>query len=129
MVQVIGSAIVTGAISAASALAGLEAQLARYQKQLSECVNCDSSKTTEGKAQIQSISSIINDVRARIDKVTGVDARSKTSALTSSTAIEVNNNGAAATPTSKINGDVRHVALIAFNLALGGIGSNVDVLA
>ena len=49
--------------------AGLEAQLVRYQKELADCVNCDSAKTPEGKAQIETISNKISEVRARIDEI------------------------------------------------------------
>ncbi|MET3107648.1 hypothetical protein AAKU67_001908 [Oxalobacteraceae bacterium GrIS 2.11] len=124
MVQTIGSNLATGASSSGSALPGLEAQLKKYQKQLSECVNCDSSKTTEGKAQIQSISSSISDVKARIDKVTG--GGNKTPAHAVNAPAEINNSGVVALPTGKATGDAGPTAAIS---ALGSIGSNVNVRA
>ena len=51
-----------GAPSAAS----LQAQLQRYQKQLSDCVNCASAKTPQGKADIEAISARISQVQQRI---------------------------------------------------------------
>lgn len=52
----------------------------------SECVNCASSKTAEGKAEIQEISGRIGEIRERIDKVTGVKASGETTQLATSTA-------------------------------------------
>ena len=50
--------------------AGIEAQIARYQKELSDCVNCASANTPEGKAKIEAISSKISTAEARIAQVT-----------------------------------------------------------
>jgi hypothetical protein len=44
----------------------LQARLERYQKQLSDCVNCASAKTPEGKADIENISAQISQVKQRI---------------------------------------------------------------
>jgi hypothetical protein len=46
--------------------ASLQAQLQRYQQQLSDCVNCASAKTPQGKADIQAISARINEVKQSI---------------------------------------------------------------
>ncbi len=88
MVQAIGSPAAYGAANSGAGTAGLQAQLARYQKQLSECVNCESSKTAEGKAEIQAISGRISEVKERIDKVAEVKAESGPAALGRSTAAE-----------------------------------------
>jgi hypothetical protein len=45
MVQAVGGTTATSAFSGPAKAAGLEYQLQRYQKQLSECVNCASAKT------------------------------------------------------------------------------------
>ena len=72
MVAAVGSASVS-AVSATSGggfgTAGLEAQIARYEKQLADCVNCSSAKTPEGKKAIAEISNKISSARARIDEV------------------------------------------------------------
>lgn len=68
-----------------AATARLEAQLARYQKQLSDCVNCDSSKTAEGKAQIEAISAKISALKERIDKVGEANTDNRSSELATST--------------------------------------------
>ena len=59
-----------GAPSAAS----LQAQLQRYQKQLSDCVNCPSSKTPQGKADIQAISARISQVKQSIEQAANAQA-------------------------------------------------------
>lgn len=50
-------------------MASLEAQLARYQQELSNCVNCDSANTAEGKETIQALSNKISSVKARIEAI------------------------------------------------------------
>ncbi|MES2102968.1 MAG: FlxA-like family protein [Pseudomonadota bacterium] len=71
MVQAIASnpGAANTAGSAGSANAALQAQLERYQKELSDCVNCASAKTPEGKTQIDDISSKISELKSRIEKV------------------------------------------------------------
>src|SRR5450830_451319 len=44
----------------------LHAQLQRYQKQLSDCVNCASAKTQAGEANIEKISAQISQIKQRI---------------------------------------------------------------
>jgi hypothetical protein len=46
---------------------GLRAELARYEKALSECVNCATAQTTEGQQEIQRLSSEIARLKARIE--------------------------------------------------------------
>lgn len=80
MVQAISASDTATAASAAggqaaAAAAALEAQLAQYQQQLSDCVNCDSSKTLEGKQQIQTISSKISAVKKNIEQAKSVSAQ------------------------------------------------------
>jgi peptidoglycan hydrolase CwlO-like protein len=48
---------------------GLDAQLARYKQELSDCVNCASAKTASGKAEIAAIASKISAAEARIEKL------------------------------------------------------------
>ena len=69
MIQATGLTAANSTPGAAVSAAGLEAQLARLQKELSECVNCASANTTEGKAKIQAISDKISVVNARLDAV------------------------------------------------------------
>jgi len=48
----------------------LRADLTRLEKQLSDCVNCSSAKTPEGKRNIQDLSTRIGDLKARLNVVT-----------------------------------------------------------
>ncbi|MEJ7805693.1 MAG: hypothetical protein WKG03_07210 [Telluria sp.] len=67
MVQPIGVAGAAGIVAGSvPAFASQQAQLQRYQKQLSECINCASASTSKGKAEIDAISARIGEVKARI---------------------------------------------------------------
>ncbi len=69
MVAAIGSAGLSSASFASSPTAGLEAQITRYQKQLADCVNCDSAKTAQGKENIQELSNKISAAKAKIEEI------------------------------------------------------------
>ncbi|MYM21947.1 hypothetical protein GTP46_04710 [Duganella sp. FT135W] len=69
------SAITLGSPPAASTYStgvrssvSLQAQLQRYQKQLSDCVNCASAKTSQGKADIEAISERISQIKRAIEQ-------------------------------------------------------------
>jgi hypothetical protein len=62
MLQAINSSSPTPA----PAFASLQAQLQRYQQQLSECINCASAATPEGKADIEAISARIGQLKGRM---------------------------------------------------------------
>lgn len=81
MVQAIGGTATNTTYASPGKAAGLEYQLSRYQKQLSECVNCASAKTPQGKADIEAISGKISSLRLRIDEVvSGITTRPPESA-------------------------------------------------
>lgn len=46
----------------------LNAQLARLQTELSNCVNCSSANTLDGKAKIQEVAAQISDIKTRIQQ-------------------------------------------------------------
>lgn len=58
----------TPAVQGAGGTGGLDAQLARYEKQLSECVNCASAKTPEGKQAIDDWYGKIHDIKAKLEE-------------------------------------------------------------
>lgn len=66
MLAALGSSTASHSYSPGASLSGLEAQVARYEKKLGECLNCASSKTSAGKAEIQTISDQISVLKARI---------------------------------------------------------------
>ncbi len=65
----IGSSSLSGVSGGQSSRAALRAEVVRYQKQLSDCVNCSSSKTLEGKAHIQELSTRISVDQQRIKQI------------------------------------------------------------
>lgn len=68
MVSAIGSSSLPNPASTDLSSAGLTAQLGRYQKELSECVNCSSAKTSEGKIKITELSGKISELKTRIEE-------------------------------------------------------------
>jgi hypothetical protein len=62
----------------AKSTGGLEAELAQYRKQLSECVTCATANTPEGRREIQRIENQIRAITTRIEAArqpkTGSDA-------------------------------------------------------
>lgn len=56
-------------VNPAAQLAGLEAQIAQYKQQLSDCVNCDSATTVAGQTAIEELSSKIKVTRERLDTI------------------------------------------------------------
>jgi hypothetical protein len=69
MIQATGSSAISGTTGTSTPTAGLDAQLARYGKELSECVNCESAKTPEGKEAIQAASDKISAVKTRLEEI------------------------------------------------------------
>lgn len=79
MISPLSSSSQFGAGPSASALT---AQLQRYQKQLSDCVNCPSANTPESRTTAELLSNKIAETRQLIEKVTtpGPAAQSKETA-------------------------------------------------
>jgi hypothetical protein len=90
MVSAIGSSYtpVVHSSSVAST-AGLEAQIARDEKELSACVNCASAETKQGQADIQALSNKINTAKARLAQIDAASLAEQTTATNSPTATEV----------------------------------------
>lgn len=65
------TAYTAGAGAGAPSPTSLQAQLQRYEKQLSDCVNCASAKTPQGKADIDTISARISQVQQRLAQLDG----------------------------------------------------------
>jgi hypothetical protein len=70
MLSAIGSSIYASPAGTGPSVVGLQAQLDRYQKELSDCTNCSSAKTLEGRQSIQTLSNQIGEIKARIEAVT-----------------------------------------------------------
>jgi len=69
MLNAIGSSTYTNPAGTGTPTAGLESQLARYQKELSNCVNCDTANTRAGRETIQTLSNRISQIKARIEAI------------------------------------------------------------
>jgi hypothetical protein len=65
----IGSGSFSGAVGSCVSKAALHAEVARYQKQLSDAVNCPSSKTLEGKTHIQELTNKISVDQEQIRRI------------------------------------------------------------
>ena len=70
MISSIGSSPTYDLNSISKPTTGLDAQIARYKMELSDCVNCESAKTAKGKTKIQAIS----------DKLTALTAQTENAA-------------------------------------------------
>lgn len=68
MVQAISSSVsAPGGASGGPSAASLQAQLQRFQQQLSDCVNCASAKTPEGKTAIREAAAKVSQVTQKLD--------------------------------------------------------------
>ena len=68
MVQLVGITSSMAYAGSGTSAAGLQGQLARSEKELADCVNCASAKTTEGRQKIEAISQRISQIRERIEQ-------------------------------------------------------------
>lgn len=126
MVSAIGSSPAYGNVPATgAATAGLESQITRYKKELSDCVNCASARTPEGKAKIQAIAAKIGAAEARIEKITSSGSASH--AIVSSTASASVAKPFA--PASTAQGPDKIEAALTPRGAGSTTGSRVDVFA
>ncbi len=78
MVAPIGATSAYATVPSADPATTADAQIVSYKKELSDCVNCDSAGTAEGKANIQSILDKINAAQERIARA--AEAKSSGSA-------------------------------------------------
>ncbi|MDQ1831184.1 hypothetical protein [Massilia scottii] len=69
----------------------LQAQLQRYQQQLSDCVNCASADTAQGKSDIQAIAARITQVQQRIAQESGAAATPATATASALSATPASN--------------------------------------
>jgi hypothetical protein len=81
MVQAVSSNLAPSASRSDGAQPGtaaaLQAELDKYEKQLSDCVNCASAKTEAGKQNIQEISQKIGDLKTQLKQLPTTDAPQK----------------------------------------------------
>lgn len=82
MVSAIDSSSVSAyAAPVVTSTAGIEAEIARYKKELSSCLNCESADTKQGQADIQSLSNKISIAEARLKESAMASSGSQVAAL------------------------------------------------
>jgi TolA-binding protein len=69
MLQAIGSPSTGGLLRSVGRSAGQSSELAKLEKELSACVNCESAKTREGQAKIEALTQKISQVQQRVNEV------------------------------------------------------------
>jgi len=72
--------------------AGHDAELAKLQKELSDCVNCNSAKTSEGKTKIQAVAGKISAIKAKDEASNNVAAVNQTITLSHGEYIQASSN-------------------------------------
>lgn len=112
MSSAIGSRAISGAGGYMSRVA-LRAELTRYQKQLSDSINCSSAKTLEGKAHIQELSGKISVDQRHIRQIeaAGTTAHdpSASNVITTATVDTYSNAGATIASSSQAEGELVNV--------------------
>ena len=90
MLSAVGSSTSPNTTGTNQSAVALQAQLDRFQKQLSDCVNCSSAKTREGQKAIQDLSNKIGQVKTQINQFTAT--KQTTSNAIPTTGMNVNKN-------------------------------------
>lgn len=125
MVASIGSAAISSPGVVATPTSGLEAQITRYQKQLSECVNCESAKTPEGKVAIETISNKIDSAKARIDELNAAKLVNQPSLTNKPSGAIENNDSVAFKPANSTDQSTARAPALTNTT----VGSRINVLA
>lgn len=100
MVSAIGPASFAGTNGGGSPTAGIEAQINRYKKELSGCVNCSTANTREGRENIQAISNKISASQARLDEITAAKSSTRPATASSITSPDITASKNAPAPVS-----------------------------
>lgn len=106
---------------------GLEAQLARYQKELSNCVNCDTANTREGRETIQALSNKISQIKTRIEASTATKSSIRPTAPNATTSAEA--APSKKSPASEVQGSTVSATVISPSSETATAGRHVDVFA
>ena len=109
---------------------GLESQLNTFKKQLSDCINCDSAKTKEGKAKIEELQAKVSIMQERIKELDHNQNRAKLSTSNGLGNANLATNRPITDGASTRVSDVRNVQPTSRSSAAGaGPGSLVDTFA
>ena len=127
MVQSIGAARIGDGLWPANHSVGQAGELAKLEKELSACINCDTAKTRAGQAKIEAISQRISRIRQQINRAEPLEVERQTMPATS-----------AASDLRKVHADVGYPpsadsystnSLSPFAQVSIRIGANIDLLA
>lgn len=122
MISTIGPSSLASTTAGGTSAAGIEAQIARYQKELSDCVNCDSANTREGKEKIQTISDKISSAKARLEEITARKSSNQPTAPNTATSPDISADKDGPASRVKDNND-------AAGLPNSNAGTRLDVFA
>jgi hypothetical protein len=112
--------------SGAGSTAGLEAQLARYQAQLADWVNCTSCNTPEGKAKIQQFSDKVSETKQSIEAANTPSQIDRPSIQLAGLTRDTNQNKA--TPTLNVVGSGNRPSIDPASVS-GAVGTRLNVYA
>lgn len=132
MVSAIGSPSTSGFTPLpVTSTAGLEAQVIRYKKELSDCVNCGSANTTEGKAAIAAAANKVSAAEARIKNITTTNQSSQADAAKSATTTTTPQDSTASTYAGGLTYELSAGAASgsALKFSDASTGSRIDVTA
>ena len=68
MLSAIGPSVQSSTSSMAASTAAIDAQISRYKKELSNCVNCESADTKQGQADILALTNKIKIAEPQLEK-------------------------------------------------------------
>lgn len=126
MLNAIASPTFPASSGSGASPAGLEAQLARCQKELSAQVNCSSAKTPEGKVAIETLSNKISVLKDRIEEAVNSQSGGNAAAPAARPAAGAGRNYAPAAGAAEQSS---RAALAEPGSADAGVGSRINVFA
>ena len=105
MAVAIGSSVSIAVGGGQPSRAALRAEITRYQHQLSDCVNCISAKTLEGKVHIQELSDKISIDQQRVKQIEAQRSPANNATEPSETAtVTYNGDGGTAQSANAVQG-------------------------
>jgi len=127
MTQAIGAATGSPYLAAGGSDAGLRGQLARYEKELSACVNCDTANTLAGQQKIQELSNRIAQIKTRIEDAGAAEQIRRTASTPAAVRAPGEAGGVALASASAATTADTASAADGRPRRLDGIGSRIDI--
>lgn len=127
MINAIGPASLASTTGGGTLTTGLETQIARYQKELSNCVNCDSANTREGREKIQTILDKISAAKARLEGIAAEKSNNQPSMPNALISADITTSKDA--PALRVKDIIGIESVLASRLADTNVGRLLDVFA